>query len=91
MNARAKKNILRAIAHFENRNSFNIKVRYWHVIDSLSSAYHKTLDEALTEICMARNCESCGYSVVRGAFPECWLVCSGRVVAFSDLRWELPQ
>lgn len=87
--ARAKRNILRAVTRFENeigRSLKNARVR-WYVVRSLSSDTAKTFSEALEEVVTGRNCAPCGYRVEFDAAlaSEIWLVCDGRCVMWSRL------
>lgn len=87
--ARAKRNILRAVTRFENeigRSLKNARV-HWYVVRSLSSDTAKPFPEALEEVITDRNCSPCGYRVEFDAAlaSEIWLVCDGRCVMWSRL------
>lgn len=87
--ARAKRNILRAVTRFENeigRSLKNARVR-WYVVRSLSSDTAKPFPEALAEVVSTRDCSPCGYRVEFDAAlaSEIWLVCDGRCVMWSRL------
>lgn len=83
----AKRNILRAVTHFEKKTGIALKSRRWYVVASMSSEYSKAFPEALAEVVGTRDCSPCGYRVEFDAAlaSEIWLVCDGRCVMWSRL------
>ena len=84
---RAKRNILRAITHFEKKTGLNLKGRRWYVVDSMSSEYSKFFPEALAEVVGTRGCSPCGYRVRfdLALASEIWLLCDERCVMWTRL------
>lgn len=85
--SRAKRNILRAVTHFEKKTGIDLKGRRWYVVASMSSEYSKTFPEALAEVVGTVDCAPCGYRVEFDAAlaSEIWLACDERCVMWSRL------
>ena len=83
----AKRNILRAVTHFEKKTGIDLKGRRWYVVASMSSEYSKTFPEALAEVVGTVDCSPCGYRVEFDAAlaSEIWLACDERCVMWSRL------
>lgn len=85
--ARAKRNILRAVTHFEKKTGIDLKNRRWYVVAPMSSEYSKSFPEALAEVVSVCDCSPCGYRVVFDAAlaSEIWLARDERCVMWAWL------
>lgn len=85
--SRAKRNILRAVTHFEKKTGIALKSRRWYVVDSMNSEYSKPFPEDLAELVGTCDCLPCGYRFVFDAVlaSEIWLACDERCVMWSRL------